>query len=338
MFPHVANYAKADTILTALTRDRVGLALHHYPGGGRRHPVLCCHGLASNRLAFDVDATVSLARHLAARGYDVFLLELRGHGASQRPPRWGWDFDHYVERDLPAAVDAVRAHTGAPKVHWVGHSMGGLLAYAHLARGGSRDFKSAVTLGSSLDYSAGGSGFRRLLPFRRLIQRLPQVPVHTLARASGRFVGRVTTPYERFNVWPGNTDARIWKRICDHGFHPVSTPVMGQLASAMVPGGLTSRSDAPYLDGLALSTAPVLALGGDRDAQCPAVAVTRTAAQARAAVRLFGPEHGEAEHYGHFDLLIGKRARTEVFPHIDAWLERHDEPPQPPLDHASLNG
>lgn len=326
MFPHVADFAKADTILTALTRDRVRLALHHYRGRRERQiPVLCCHGLASNRLAFDVDDEVSLARHLARRGYDVFLLELRGHGASQRPPRWGWDFDHYIERDVPTAIDAVREHTGAERVHFIGHSMGGLLAYAHLARGGSRDFQSAITVGSSLDYSEGGSGFGRLMPFRRLINALPRVPVHTVARASGRFVGRITTPYERFNVWPSNTDQRLWKRICDHGFHPVSTPVMGQLASALQPGGLRPRSGgAPYLQNLGRTTTPVLALGGDRDAQCPPTAVSRTAARASGTVRLFGREHGHADHYGHFDLLMGLRARREVFPHIDDWLDRHD--------------
>jgi len=333
MFPHVADFAKADTILTALTRDRVSLALHHYRGGRRRRfPVLCCHGLASNRLAFDVDVEASLARHLAARGYDVYLLELRGHGASQRPPRWGWDFDHYIERDVPAAIAAILRHAGAERVHWIGHSMGGLLAYAHLARGGSRDFQSAITVGSSLNYSEGGSGFGRLMPFRRLINILPRIPVRTVARASGRFVGRVTTPYERFNVWPSNTDPRLWKRICDHGFHPVSTPVMGQLASALEPGGLRPRSGGvPYLQTLNQATAPVLALGGDRDAQCPPVAVRSTAARASATVRLFGPEHGHADHYGHFDLLMGTRARTEVFPHIDDWLDRHEEAP---LDRA----
>jgi hypothetical protein len=42
-------------------------------------------------------------------------------------------------------------------------------------------------------------------------------------------------------------------------------------------------------------------------------------------VRVFGPEHGHADHYGHFDLLVGRNAVREVFPHIDRWLDEHDE-------------
>jgi hypothetical protein len=35
-------------------------------------------------------------------------------------------------------------------------------------------------------------------------------------------------------------------------------------------------------------------------------------------------EHGHGDHYGHFDLLMGRRAVEEVFPTIDAWLAEAD--------------
>jgi pimeloyl-ACP methyl ester carboxylesterase len=322
-----APLSSADELIQAVTDDGVRLALHRYKrrGESRRHPVICCHGLAANHLAFDVDPELSLARHLAERGFEVFLLELRGHGASQRP-RWGWAFDDYVERDVPAAVRAVCERTASTGVHWIGHSMGGLLAFAYLSRGGSDDFRSAVTVGSSLDYSDGGTGFRRLSPLRPVLRRVPAVPVDVLARLSGRFVGRVTTPYERFNVWPSNTEPRHWRRICRRGFHPVSSPVMDQLASALEPGGLRGRDEERYTEGLGRVRTPVLALAGSRDAQCPPRAVERTMAKLSAKSRLavFGPDHGHADHYGHFDLLVGRRARDEVFPLVESWLAEHD--------------
>lgn len=315
-----------DEILQAITDDGVRLALHRYRprGEARRHPVLCCHGLAANRLAFDVDPELSLARHLSDRGFDVYLLELRGHGVSQRP-RWGWSFDDYAARDLPAAIDAVRERSGREHVHWIGHSMGGLLSYAHLARGGGGDFRSAVTVGSSLDYS-DGTGFRRLTPLRPLLRRVPAVPVQVVARLSGRFVGRVRTPYERFNVWSTNCEPRHWRRLCRDGFHPVSSPVMDQLASALEPGGLTTREGRErYADGLPAAATPVLALAGSRDAQCPPRAVERTASSLSASrVAVFGRDHGHADEYGHFDLLVGRYARREVFPLVEDWLARHD--------------
>jgi hypothetical protein len=39
---------------------------------------------------------------------------------------------------------------------------------------------------------------------------------------------------------------------------------------------------------------------------------------------VFGTESGQPEHYGHFDLLLGKRVAEEVFPEIAHWLRRHD--------------
>ncbi|MCA9623160.1 MAG: alpha/beta hydrolase [Myxococcales bacterium] len=316
--------SSADVVRLATTDDGLRLALHHYRARDPRgqEPILCCHGLAANRLAFDL-GEVSLARHLADRGYEVFVLELRGHGLSQRPA-WGWSFDDYLTRDVPAAIAAVQARTGAERVHFIGHSMGGLLAYAHLARG-RRDLKSAITVGSSLDYSAG-TGFSSLLPFSGLLRRVPAVPVPLLARASGAFVGRWVTPYERFNVWPSNCEPALWRRICAEGFHPVSSPVMAQLASALGRGGLRSADGSRhYLSGLDGVDTPVLALAGSRDAQCPPHTARATIAKLpRAELAVFGTEAGHADEYGHWDLLMGRRVRDEVFPRILDFLARVD--------------
>lgn len=320
----------------ATTDDGWRLAVHRYAPSGpvrRQHPVVLCHGLGSNRVGFDPHPDCSIARHLAARGYTVLAVELRGHGESEKPTRggpkrFGWAFDDYLLRDVPALLAHVAKASGRTRAHWIGHSMGGILAYAHMARGGSGDLRSVVTVGSSLDYSASRSGFHALLPFASLLERLPNVPIGFLAGAAGALVGRVVTPYERFNVWSSNIDPSVWRRISQRGFHAVSPPVMVQLASAMRPGGLRSRDGATsYVEGLARATAPLLALGGDRDAQCPPDAVRGTfdaVGSSRREIRFFGIGHGHADHYGHFDLLMGRRARAEVFPHIDAWLDEHD--------------
>jgi pimeloyl-ACP methyl ester carboxylesterase len=43
--------------------------------------------------------------------------------------------DTHLAIDLPAVVSAVLATTGRPQLHWVGHSMGGMLAVGALSRG-----------------------------------------------------------------------------------------------------------------------------------------------------------------------------------------------------------
>jgi pimeloyl-ACP methyl ester carboxylesterase len=319
---------RADELVFATTGDGWRLALHrfHARGPKRRHPVVCCHGLGSNAVVFDVAADVSFASYLAGRGYEVFLLELRGHGESERP-RFGWSFDDYLLSDVPAAIDRVRALSGANEVHWIGHSMGGLLLYAHLAQA-AEGIRSGIAVGSGIDYSASRSGFHRMLPLTSVLAWVPAVPVGLVARLSAPLAGRGTSPFERFNVWTTNVDPAHWRTICERGFHAVSAPVMAQLASAMRPGGLTSADGrTAYLPRLSAATSPVLALAGDRDAQAPPDAARGpidALGSAKKALRVFGPEHGHADHYGHFDLLIGRRARDEVYPHIDAWLDEAD--------------
>jgi len=104
---------------------------------------------------------------------------------------------------------------------------------------------------------------------------------------------------------------------------------MAQLATAMLPGGLRSRDGSiRYTEGLASATAPVLAIAGDRDPQCPSQAADRTleaVGSARREIAVFGPDHGHVDHYAHFDLLMGLRAPREVFGRIDRWLDEHDE-------------
>ncbi|MBA0750880.1 hypothetical protein Gogos_002261, partial [Gossypium gossypioides] len=50
--------------------------------------------------------------------------------------KYDWDFDHYLEEDVPAAMEYIRAQTKPKdgKLLAVGHSMGGILLYAKLAR------------------------------------------------------------------------------------------------------------------------------------------------------------------------------------------------------------
>jgi pimeloyl-ACP methyl ester carboxylesterase len=139
------------------TRDGWRLALYRYPArhrSSRYGPVLLVHGLGANR--FNMDAPVpeiSLAQYLAARGHDVWVAELRGAGRS-RPPGWPltrrrtFDFDDYVQKDIPAILRRVLDDSGYPQINWVGHSMGGMLAYASMLQYDQRLFRRVVTIGS----------------------------------------------------------------------------------------------------------------------------------------------------------------------------------------------
>ncbi|MHA1569349.1 MAG: alpha/beta fold hydrolase, partial [Alphaproteobacteria bacterium] len=187
LFEHLYyNDRRPDAIHFARTEDGWNLALHRYdpPAGAKKKtPVICCHGLAGNRHGFDLTANASLARTLAETGHPTFLLELRGagcsdHGGPGKPRPLAWRVSHHYRFDAPAAIEKVCALTGAKKVHWVGHSMGGMVAYAFLQNALAKKISRCVILASP-------STFREYRPahkFAPVLKCFPGVPIRMLSQ------------------------------------------------------------------------------------------------------------------------------------------------------------
>ena len=315
------------------TADGWGVSLTRYPprpdAPARRHPVLMCGGLAANRFTFDVGDDGSLARYLAEDGWDVWVMELRAHGRSPTPWHWwwyGWCLDDHVEQDVPAALGAVRDATGADAVHMVGHSLGGILVYAHAARR-PEELRSGVAMGASLDYSGAPSIFHSIDQLAFLRHVLRGFPIGFLAAVSSPLAARGPSKIDAYNIHFGNIDGALYRRLNAIGFHTISTRVLAQLATAFSDGGLRTWDGERYLDRLATTTTPLLAVAGNVDLQCSPQAARQTidAVQgADARLVVFGEEHGHADDYAHIDLVLGKRARDEVWPVVRDWLLSHD--------------
>src|SRR5439155_22881110 len=80
--------------------------------GGTKATVLLIHGFGQNRYAWHLPSR-SLANHLARAGYDVFNLDLRGHGRSRHfGARRSRGIDEYVTEDLPSAVEEAYTLSG----------------------------------------------------------------------------------------------------------------------------------------------------------------------------------------------------------------------------------
>ena len=105
----------------------------HPERGPQRSAVafLLLHGFAQNRKGFTLGP---MPEALLQRGARVFLGELRGHGDSRVDRSHSWNLRTHLELDCPTLIDAVRSETGVERVHLIGHSMGGLLGCALLAR------------------------------------------------------------------------------------------------------------------------------------------------------------------------------------------------------------
>ncbi len=179
----------ADEVHQVSTSDGWQLTLYRYKGelGPEMPPVLVCHGVGANHANMDLDGERSLARHLRARGRDVWMVDLRGCGASDRPSlmrgrRGGYPFDTLAFLDVPAAVTAVVEHTGATEIDWVGFSMGGLLAYAYFgspeAAGSAAKLRRIVTIGSPVMVATARSA-TTLVRIWRLVSWMGRAPLQT---------------------------------------------------------------------------------------------------------------------------------------------------------------
>ncbi len=309
-----------------LVRTDDGVQLHlrrvRRPGARRGVAVMLLHGLAANHQGFHFSPDLSLARWLADRGHDVWLPELRGHGES-RPHRFDWSLEDYLTLDLPAILEGVQRYSSADGVQWVGHSMGGILLMAYGMLYPESPVERGVAVGSALDYKVGGSGFETLLAIRPVLQRMTAIPYGTLIHLLSPAFGRGLDALEVFNAWPSNIDPLVSRELHARCFHTIPVSLLRSLATTFDPEGLRLRSGFRLVEEADRIAFPIHLIGGSRDAQVHPQAVEHTAGLigGNATVEIRGPDLGDRDHYGHWDLLVGRRVSAEIWPQIADFLE-----------------
>jgi len=307
-----------------VTDDGCELRVRRIPPKGKRigPPTLLVHGLGANHRTFHFPGR-SLAEWLAERGHEVWLPELRGHGASDAPA-WDWQFDDHVLRDAPAIVEFVRETAGVEEVNWVGHSMGGVLLCGYGIHTRDAPIARGVTIGSALDYRVGGTQFEQLLAARELLSRFTALPYGTLAHLIAPAIGRGPDGLLEFNVWPANIESEVARRLHSQCFGTIPVSLLESLSTTFDDQGLRLESGFCFLDHSSRLDFPIRLVAGSHDRQVDPEAVERTADLIgdNADVTPYGPSWGERMGYGHFDLILGRRAPCEVWPDIASFLEQ----------------
>lgn len=128
--------AATDGLERVATTDGALLTLRRKPSPDGS-PVIFLHGLAGNADLWDLPPIDgpgfrfrSLAQLLHEAGHDVWLVNLRGHGAptmlsTPAPRQTDWCVDHFIALDLPAVCDHVLRVTGR-RPFVIGSSMGAM--------------------------------------------------------------------------------------------------------------------------------------------------------------------------------------------------------------------
>ncbi|XP_025888624.1 uncharacterized protein [Solanum lycopersicum] len=236
--------------------------------------------------------------------------------------KYDWDFDTYLEEDVPAAMEYIKAQTRPKdgKLLSIGHSMGGILLYSRLSRCGLDGRKpglaAIVTLASSLDYTSSKSVLKLLVPLADPAQILnvPVIPLGTLVAAAYPLTSRAPYALSWLNEMISSTDMMHpdhMKKLVGSSFCNIPAKLLLQMTTAFQERGLRDRSGKIfYKDHLHKSRVPVLALAGDRDQICPPEAVYETVKlipENLVKYKVFGDADGP--HYAHYDLVCGHMVR-----------------------------
>jgi predicted alpha/beta hydrolase len=327
----------ADELHFVRTPDGWRLALHRHVSrsGEPGPPVILCPGYACNRHFIDWDEDYSLARFLARRGFDAWVLELRGRGLSRptpacRAPRT-WTFDDLAVHDVPAAILHVARATGR-KVSWVGHSMGGMLLYASLGvrAGADLPIAAGVTLAAPVAFPVASSEL--LGRIGRLLLDVPLTETIHQRLVLGvlwHLVGGTAALDIGMN--PANVDRRVVGAALARALSNVPRAKLRQLSEWSLTGRFASvdgRVD--YRAALARVTTPLLVVAGAADRLATPDTVRGALAHLPAGAVTYlevGRAQGYSVDYGHVDLVLGRAAPSEIFPVIADWFASRDVAP-----------
>lgn len=309
-------------LLPYRTADGWQSQVRHYPGAGE--PVLLVHGLGANHYNFDYRPEVSLAHYLQQRGYDVWVPELRGDPGATPPSRRArklTTFDDHALLDIPAVIDAVRAETGADDLLWVGHSMGGMLAFAAL-RERPEHIRAAVAICSPATFEHQLRAYGLLKAARWTLGGNARIPARALAAVSAP-LGRFNPMYARL-ANRKNLDWPVANGMARHALNDLTRPMARQAFTWIQSRELVDLQGEAWV---VPDDTPVFALGGSVD-KVVAEADARHACAVFPDCRyqLLGVEGGMSVEYGHIDPVVGVTAEIEVYPLIGAFLDEHATP------------
>ncbi|MFT0172691.1 alpha/beta fold hydrolase [Paraburkholderia mimosarum] len=251
--------------------------------------VILTHGTFSNQRSCR-----GLAEHLATRGFSPWILEWRGHGASERPRNHAFTLEDVARFDLPAAFEAVQHAAGQERVFLIGHSGGGLAACMWIAKNPAearQRLRGLVLMAAQATHAA--PGFRQ----RILLQLI-----------NGYLSGRKTAPGHRIGIGPEAESARLMQQWCTWNLLRE----------------FRGRDGFGFIEALGHVDLPVLALAGAGDwfiappEGCEALA-SAFGSRDTTFYRC-GKSDGFSEDYSHARLIISQPASREIWPLVEKWL------------------
>ncbi|MCG3172845.1 MAG: 2-succinyl-6-hydroxy-2,4-cyclohexadiene-1-carboxylate synthase [Myxococcota bacterium] len=323
--------------VTSPIGDRVAMVRKREHGRSGILPcVLCIHGFAQNRYSWHTSRR-SFTSYLAAHGYDVFNVDLRGQGRSRVVGRIPYGFDDFIAHDIPACVSHIRELNGGRKVFLAGHSMGGAISCG-VAGEIPEQIAGVILIAPLYRFPRGAPMIRMLTGLVRMFDNVAPVeapnaplPLDILGWWLARRMDIMDHRRNRFQMMPwqmGSTDRSLLAERVSKGFERQSAHVLFAIARFAGKETVYSESRAiDYLERFAHLNLPLFVMSGDKDFLAPTSNCRPAHDESLSQDKMF-IEYGAGNagaHFGHLDLIVGDMAPKTVWVDILAWMDQRRE-------------
>ncbi len=267
----------------------------------------------------------SLEEHLAARGLEVWSVDLRGQGAAART--WGetrFGLAELAIEDLGAAIAYARAAAKSDTVDVIGCSLGTALAFAHVACVPDAKVTCIVAMGGVVTWGRVNRALRTVARAPWIVGQFRMTGTRKLARAALPVVARIAPKLLSIYLNVATTDTSQPDLLVATVEDP--NPVMNrQIARWLVNRDLVVRRPGNeervnVSHALATMTLPFLCVNGRQDGVVPPE-TSRLMYEAIGSTDKTLLEVGDAETpMAHADLFLARRAEELVFEPVAQWL------------------
>lgn len=295
-----------------------------------RTPVFLVLPLINRAYILDLRPGSSFVEHLLGAGFDVFLLDWGVPGDEDRT----LDLTALLTRYLPRATRKASAAANGAPLTILGYCIGGTLSacYAALYPDQPVQVRNLVLFTTPIDFAdAGKFGVltaRGAFPVEQLTATLPLVPAQ-MPDLGARLLSPLPTTI--------GTYVRLWDRLADPSFDvrgwqamfrwvnegvPFSSAAYRQWITDFYQDNKLARGQL-VIDGrpvrLTQITCPVLNVAAVGDEIAP-----RSTTQA--IMRLTGSRDAQeiVLRGGHVGIVVGRAAKTALWPSVTDWLASHD--------------
>lgn len=284
------------TVFTLRTSNTGSIAVTHigaHQGSRERGAIVMTAGMFSNRRFWLSDKGIGIAGYLATRGFDCWMFERRGHGASPITAYDDQSLRATIEDDLPA-VQAFIASRGCPSALYMGHSFGGVMHSMSLARG----FLNAKGVDGLINFSS------QLTVGKTFLNKPYSAVLYAITGLLGYF------PSRALKMGPENESKKTMRECCE-----------------LVEYAKGAQQHEFWQD-MTNITCPVLGFGSAGDTVDPSegcqALIDGMSSEHKTFIHL-STANGHRQNYDHVGMLVSKTAQEEVWPMVDDWLMRHRE-------------